>query len=123
MQDFAILFADGDADERRVWYVNSIQIRDSKLSDAELIALGGPSAGGIPLVIGAEAPPPPEEAELFFSVGAGGLTLSWDETLTGFILESTTDLGSNQWAPVAGVSNNSITIQMSEPARFYRLKQ
>ena len=47
----AILFADGDVpnpDERREWWVNSIQIRAGKLSDAEMVALGGPTAEGIP---------------------------------------------------------------------------
>src|SRR3954462_13929610 len=47
----AILFADGDQDERREWWVNSIQIRDGKLSDAECAALGAPSAAGIPVII------------------------------------------------------------------------
>src|SRR6185436_9241865 len=32
----AILFADGDQDERRVMYVNSVQIRSGRLTDAEL---------------------------------------------------------------------------------------
>ena len=49
LQDYAILFADGDQDERRVWYVNSIQVRDGKLSDAQMVALGKPGASGIPL--------------------------------------------------------------------------
>src|SRR4030095_14134534 len=48
----AVLFgdADGDNERRRMW-VNSIQIRAGKLSDAELAALGGPSASGIPTLI------------------------------------------------------------------------
>ena len=48
LQPTAILFGDGDQDERREMYVNSIQIRSGKLSDAELFLLGAPSAGGIP---------------------------------------------------------------------------
>src|SRR6058998_190587 len=50
----AILFADGDVpnpDERREWWVNSIQIRSGALSKDELQALGGPSASGIPILI------------------------------------------------------------------------
>ena len=57
LQEFSILFGDGNQDERRVWYVNSIQVRDGKLSDDALIALGGPEAGGIPIVLNAEEPP------------------------------------------------------------------
>jgi hypothetical protein len=44
----AILFGDGDQDERRVMYVNSVQIRSGKISDAEAMALAGPAARGIP---------------------------------------------------------------------------
>jgi hypothetical protein len=51
LREFAILFADGDADERRRIWVNSVQIREGKLSDAQLAFLGGPSASGIPLVV------------------------------------------------------------------------
>src|SRR4029453_17123327 len=45
----AVLFGDGDQDERRVMWVNSIQIRQGKLTDAEAAALGGPSVDGAPL--------------------------------------------------------------------------
>ncbi|MHB1310116.1 MAG: hypothetical protein ACYC23_23855, partial [Limisphaerales bacterium] len=48
MQATAILFGDGDQDERREMFVNSIQIRAGRLSDAQLALLGGPSAPGIP---------------------------------------------------------------------------
>ena len=48
LQDYAILFADGDADERRVMYVNSVQIREGALSEPQLVFLGGPEADGIP---------------------------------------------------------------------------
>ena len=34
--------------ERRVWYVNSIQIQSRKLSDSELESLGKPTADGLP---------------------------------------------------------------------------
>jgi hypothetical protein len=49
LQPTAILFADGDQDERREMWVNSIQIRSGKLSDAQIAALGGPSASGLPI--------------------------------------------------------------------------
>ncbi|HMV75305.1 MAG TPA: hypothetical protein PKB00_12095, partial [Microthrixaceae bacterium] len=39
LQSTAILFGDGDQDERRGMWVNSIQIRAGKLSDAELAEL------------------------------------------------------------------------------------
>ncbi len=48
----ALLFTDEDG-ETRAGFVNSIQIHDAALSDADVAALGGPTADGIPL------PPPP----------------------------------------------------------------
>ncbi len=43
----ALLFTDND-NETNVGYCNSIQIRDYAMSEAELVALGGASASGIP---------------------------------------------------------------------------
>ncbi len=51
LADTAILFGDGDQDERRVMYVNAVQIRSGRLSDAQIVALGGPDAAGIPVVL------------------------------------------------------------------------
>src|SRR5207253_7789916 len=51
LKAFSILFADGDNDDRRLLYVNSVQIRSGKLSDAQIVAMGGPSAGGIPVAL------------------------------------------------------------------------
>lgn len=45
------LFADDDSESMPA-YVNSIQIRNYKMSDAGVAALGGPTADGIPLVSG-----------------------------------------------------------------------
>ncbi len=47
----AILFGDEDG-ESQASYLNSVQIRNYKMSDAGVAALGGPSADGIPLVSG-----------------------------------------------------------------------
>jgi hypothetical protein len=51
LQPTAVLFGDGDQDERRAMFVNSIQIREGRLSDAQLALLGGAEAAGIPLVL------------------------------------------------------------------------
>lgn len=47
---YADLFTDNDG-ETAVGYVNSIQLRDTVLTSGEMLALGGPSANGIPAVI------------------------------------------------------------------------
>jgi hypothetical protein len=117
----AILFADGDQDERRVMWVSSVQIRSGKLSDAEMVALGGPSADKIPVVIPGFVPVEPPT--LTFSVSNGSLVLSWPATATGFTLETTSSLGTPSWSAVSGVANNTVTIPMTGTSQFYRLRQ
>ena len=48
LEDYAILFAD-NGDENVPWYVNSVQIREGKMSDVEIELLGGPTAEGLPV--------------------------------------------------------------------------
>lgn len=47
----AILFGDGDQDERRTMWVNSIQIRAGKLSDAQCMLMGAPDGNPIPIAL------------------------------------------------------------------------
>lgn len=56
-QDFLLMFAD-DGHETKAGYVNSIQVRDYALTEAEVAALGGPTAAGI----GFADPPTPRKA-------------------------------------------------------------
>lgn len=56
-QDFLLLFADND-NETKSGYVNSIQVRDYAMTEAEVVALGGPTAAGI----GFDDPPPHRRA-------------------------------------------------------------
>lgn len=120
LNPFAILFADGDQDERRVWYVNSIQIHSRKLTDAELEALGAPTADGLPTN---GDTPEPDEPSLVFAVQGGSLQISWAGELSGFTLEAADSLSSPTWTPVPGVANNSVTVPMSGTARFFRLRR
>jgi len=122
LRDSAILFADGDQDERRGWYVNSVQIHAKKLSDAELTALGAPTAEGLPLFINS-VPQEEEQPSLTVAREGANLRLSWPATLAGFTLESTTNLGAANWTAVAGVNNNSIAVSVTEPHRFFRLRK
>ena len=47
----ALLFADEDGESQQI-FVNSVQFRNYKLPDAAVLALGGPTANGIPAVTG-----------------------------------------------------------------------
>jgi len=117
LQPAAILFADGDQDERREWWVNSIQIRSGKLSDAECVALGGPSASGIPRVEGRFS------WSIQWRVNGNWLALSWPVEATGFTIESSLAVAGPTWSPVAGATNNSVTVPLDAGSRFYRLRR
>lgn len=114
----AVLFSDGDQDERREWWVNSIQIRSGRLSNAAIEALGGPSASGIPIAI--DLPEPPA---LSATRTAGGLTISWPADATGYTLESSPILPATSWSLVPNVTGNSVTVPTTDARQYYRLRQ
>ncbi|RYD31997.1 MAG: hypothetical protein EOP86_16675 [Verrucomicrobiaceae bacterium] len=117
----AVLFGDGDQDERRAWWVNSIQIRSGALPVEELMALGGPQVGGIPIELPEINPTAPR---LTFGRGMDNQVLyAWDREATGWVLESSTNL--TNWIPVPGVTANYALINpATNPGRlFLRLRQ
>ena len=112
----AILFADGDQDERREWWVNAIQIRSGKLTDAEIVSLGGPSASGIPVNLGVSGP------KLTLSKSGNNLTISWLPARG--VLESTDSLVRPiVWTAVPNVIGNSVTLDLSSGIKFFRIRQ
>ena len=118
MQPTAILFGDGDQDERRTLWVKSIQVRNGALSKAELAALSTPTANGIPVYIPVEQPP-----ELCFGKIGNQMTLIWPLSATGYTLESSASLGSPNWTTVSGVANNSVVVTVGAGNQFFRLKK
>jgi hypothetical protein len=54
---------------------------------------------------------------------ADGLTLSWPESATGYILESSDTVPGANWVPVAGVQANQVPITPGPGTRFFRLKK
>ena len=118
----AILFGDGDQDERREMFVSSVQIRSGKLSDAEMVALGVPTPDGLPVLIGAAAPAPSRPVIKLTRNADGSITLSWSGS-EPYVLESKASLSDASWSPVSGVANNSVTITVTSASAFYRLKQ
>ena len=122
LQPTAILFADGDGDERRVWWVDSIQIRAGKLSDADMIALGAPSGTGLPIVVPGPAPALPA-AKITVTRNGNTLRITWPLELVGYVLESTPSLSAPTWQPVLGTTANCATVSASSGRRFYRLHQ
>jgi hypothetical protein len=119
LSPIAILFGDGDQDERREMWVNSIQIRSGKLSDAELEALGTPTAAGIPIILEVDPVVPPPTITV--TKVQQGVQISWPATATGFILQRRTSLSAGTWETVPGVTGNSATLPSTGAAEYFRL--
>ena len=114
---YAVLFGDGDHDERRDMYVNSIQIRAGKLSDAEMAAMGAPDGAALPLTIAVKAAP-----ALTITAAGGNVTISWPSDATGYTLESSSVVSPLSWSAVAGVTGNSVTLPISSATQFFHLR-
>jgi YD repeat-containing protein len=113
----AILFGDGDQDERKEIWVNSIQIRAGAMTKEQMAALGGPSADGIPVL----ALAPTSAPVLSISRNGNQLTLSWDAA--GYALETTSSLTSPSWGSVSGAANNTAIVTVGAGPQVYRLKK
>jgi hypothetical protein len=118
--NFALLFADNDGDNA-LMYVNSVQFRNGRVSDADLAALGGASAAGIPA---------PSTGGPAVAAGVEGNTIavSWPGSVTGYALFSAPTLTGATWTQVAGtpqqVGDRWVqTDAIGTGTRFYRLQQ
>lgn len=109
------LLSDDTPSEVQIGYVNSIQIRNEAISAIEALALGGPTAAGIPAdqEIDISALPPVIETqpvgallsptgEIMLSVGAVGVNLSYQWFKDG--------------TPIAGATDSTYTVASASAA-------
>jgi hypothetical protein len=109
----ALLFTDEDG-ETAAGLVNSVQIRNGTLSDAEIAALGGATAEGIPGAVSSGL------KIAGISASGGNLVITWAGG-AGIKLQSSATLG-GAWADVAGSDGaSSATVAPSQAAAFFRL--
>jgi hypothetical protein len=124
----AILFADGDQDERREMWVDSIQIRAGRLTDDEMTALGGPKGTAIPVGVPQPEPPPVTESAInplvVTSVSGNQITLSWPDVSpngTPYTLEASENMAAGTWTTVPTVGNSAV-ITAGPGRMFFRLR-
>ena len=125
LQPTAILFGDGDQDERREMWVDSIQIRAGKLSDDEMIAMAGPQGTSPPVgPVGSSTVLIETTGLVVTSQQPGEITLTWPPISrhgTLYALESSSTMLEGSWVPVP-TSGNSITIPLAVGSKFFRLR-
>ena len=61
--------------------------------------------------------------ELHVSRSGTSMTLSWNPSVTGYILESADQIPSGSWDAVSGVANSSVSVTPASGNRFYRLRK
>ena len=111
----AVLFGDGDQDERRTFWVNSIQIRAGALSKSELAALGTPTPDGIPVVIPAFAPGVPA---LKIGLDAGHPFVTW----SGGTLQSAAN-AAGPYADIVPQPASPWCVVQTTGKQFFRVRQ
>lgn len=119
LQSSALLFTDED-NETAAGVVNSVQLRARRLSDAEISALGGASASGIPLNI----PSQQGGGDIKVAkVSANGriLTIEWTGGTGPFLVERKNSVTDGNWLPVASTTERSVMTAMIGSAGFYRV--
>jgi hypothetical protein len=114
-----LLFNEGDTSGvyTHELYLSSFAFTDRVLSASEAAALGGPSANGILVPSFTTAP------AMTIQQSGGSATISWPAPYVGYALEQTDNLVAPQWKPVAGVTNNSVTVSATGVNKFFRLVQ
>jgi hypothetical protein len=109
----ALLFTDED-NETAAGLVNSVQIRSGTLSDAEVAALGGATAAGIPSVASTGI----QIAGI--SASGANVVITWAGG-AGIKLQSAATLG-GAWTDVTGsVGASTMTFPTGNAAAFFRL--
>jgi hypothetical protein len=98
-------------------YLSSVAFADRVLRGDELAALGGPNANGI--LVRSLSPRP----SLAIQPAGGNVTVSWPTHYVGYTLEQSVSIAPPQWTPVAGITNNAVTLTPSGSTKFFRLAQ
>jgi hypothetical protein len=114
-----LLFNEGDGSGTYTHevYVSSVAFTDRVLSAAEAATLGSAKATGI------FAPSfAPKPALSIQSTGANVL-VSWPSNYVGYALEQSDSVAAPQWKPVAGITNNSVSLKPANVNTYFRLVQ
>jgi len=112
-----LLFNEPYASDTHELYLSSVAFTDRVLSAPEAAALGGPNANGI--LVRSFSPSP----SLTIQPAGGGVSISWPSNYVGYAVEQSDDAVSASWKPLAGITNNAVTLSPFGSTKFYRLIQ
>ena len=122
LRDRLLLFADEDGESQLV-YVHSVQIRNYKMTDADIAALGAPVAAGIPINTTVINPPIPTNLEAAAAVANGQFTLTWTGGTGPFQVQRKASLTDATWTTVATTDERTFTAPTEADAALYQVVQ
>ena len=116
--------ADGSGPGNTAWLwqgkMDDLGIWKRSLSPDEILAIYNAGLAGKDLTTAVVE----RGVSLSIAPSAGLFTISWPDSVTGFMLEFAGTLGpSATWTPVSGVIANRITISPTNGSTFYRLRK
>ena len=106
LNPFALLFTDEDG-ETAAGFVNSIQFRNGVMTDAEVAALGSPTAAGIPR---------PGATRSGSVVG-----INWTDGTAPFLVERKSKLSDSAWVKLLTTVNQSAIVAIQGDSGFFRV--
>jgi hypothetical protein len=121
LRDRLLLFADEDG-ESQLAYVNAVQIRNYKMTDAEIAALGAPTAAGIPInttVIN----PPVVVPDVVASASLSGdqVVLTWTGGTGTFQIRRKSALTDATWTTVGTTTERTFTVPAADAVGLYQI--
>lgn len=90
---------------------------DASISTGGSYSLQGGFWAGI-VILGQEDMP-----TLYIDRAGQDVIVSWNPSVTGFVLESTIDLNDPVWTPISPDSPGSVTVPAVDTSRYYRLRK
>lgn len=121
LRDRLLLLADEDG-ESQLAYINAVQIRNYKMTDAEILALGAPGAAGIPINTAVINPPVVvDDVVAAASLSGGQVVLTWTGGSGTFQIRRKAALTDATWTTVGTTTERTFTVPAADAVGLYQI--
>jgi hypothetical protein len=116
-----LLFADEDG-ESQLAFVNSVQIRNYKMTDADIAALGAPGSAGVPINVAVINPPVVvDDVVAAASLSGGQVVLTWTGGSGTFQIRRKSALTDATWTTVGTTTERTFTVPAGPAVGLYQI--